>query len=94
MGGEREWEGGRRGAPHTSFSWEIGTFRVWNLTFTIHGPFCSEGSQWNAFLLSPLSTPTNCNRCHLGASGSYSKPATPLHSCVGVGRRIVSPLKT
>ena len=66
--GERERE--RRGAPHISFRWEIGTFRVWNLIFTIHGAFCSEGSQWNAFLLSPLSTPTNCNRCHLGDSGS------------------------
>lgn len=71
------------GAPHLSFSWEIGTCHVWNLTFTIHGAFCSEGAQWNAFSLSPSSTPTNCNRCHLGASGSQSKPATPLHSCRG-----------
>lgn len=42
--------------------------------------FLSRRFQKNAFLLSPLSTPTSDNQRHLGDSGSQSKPVTLLNS--------------
>lgn len=60
--------------------------------FTIHGAFCPEISQRNAFLLSPLPTPRD-NQLHLGDSRA-SLNQLPQLIVAGMGKRIVSPLKT